>query len=74
MYHSALLCFISFTPLYSALLCFTLLYSALLCFTQGEANDAMYHVPLVLAAGAAATAIACLGVCPAEVSSRVKLE
>jgi len=34
----------------------------------GEANDALYHVPLVLAAGAAATAIACLGVCPAEVT------
>jgi len=34
----------------------------------GEANDALYHVPLVLAAGAASTAIACLGVCPAEVT------
>lgn len=33
----------------------------------GEANDAIYHVPLVLAAGACSTAIACLGVCPAEV-------
>lgn len=34
----------------------------------GEANDSLYHVPLVLAAGAASTAIACLGVCPAEVT------
>jgi len=34
----------------------------------GEANDALYHVPLILAAGAASTAIACLGVCPAEVT------
>lgn len=34
----------------------------------GEANDALYHVPLVLAAGACSTAIACLGVCPAEVT------
>jgi len=34
----------------------------------GEANDAVFHVPLVLAAASSATIIACLAVCPAEVT------
>ena len=37
-------------------------------FTEavGEANDAQYHVLLVLLSGACATVLACFGVCPAE--------
>lgn len=33
---------------------------------MGPAGELLYHAPLVILAGALATIIACLGVCPAE--------
>lgn len=44
------------------------LFKRLFMQLVGPLNAALFRVPLVLAAGAAATCIACIGVCPAEVS------
>jgi len=38
----------------------------------GEINGERYHVPLVLLAGALATVVACIGVCPAE-AARIRI-
>ena len=46
------------------------LFKRLFMQLVGPLNAALFRVPLVLAAGAAATCIACIGVCPAEVSRR----
>ncbi|CAB1103440.1 unnamed protein product [Ectocarpus sp. CCAP 1310/34] len=42
------------------------LFKRLFMQLVGPLNAALFRVPLVLAAGAAATSIACIGVCPAE--------
>ncbi|CAM9736748.1 unnamed protein product, partial [Ectocarpus fasciculatus] len=42
------------------------LFKRLFMQLVGPLNAALFRVPLVLAAGAAATCIACIGVCPAE--------
>lgn len=43
------------------------LFKRLFIDMVGPLNAALFRVPLVLAAGATATTIACIGVCPAEV-------
>lgn len=46
------------------------LFKRLFTGLVGPLNAALFRVPLVLAAGAAATCFACIGVCPAEVRAR----
>lgn len=43
------------------------LFKRLFMELAGPLNAAIFRVPLVLGAGAAATCFACIGVCPAEV-------